>query len=293
MKVKEPNSVWIDKETFWVMEKFVQQVEEIQSLTRRQKVFHTILTHSHEGVQFIDSDGIVQFLNPSFTRITNIPPEERLGKHIDDVSPDGSLAKAFKTKAVVLGHTSSSPGSNVESIANAAPIFSDGKFIGAAATFQDVTELKYLTEKLREHEQKQKVIEERRDGGYKPKYSLRHIIGTSKEIHEALNIVKSAARSRSTVLITGESGTGKELLAHSIHTESFFNDKAFVTVNCAAIPDSLLESELFGYEKGAFTHAIKQKAGKIELADGGTLFLDEIGDMNLALQAKMLRVLQD
>lgn len=82
-------------------------------------------------------------------------------------------------------------------------------------------------------------------------------------------------------------------MAHSIHTESNFNEQPFVTVNCAAIPEGLLESELFGYEKGAFTHALKQKAGKIELADGGTLFLDEIGDMELSLQAKMLRVLQE
>ncbi|PAV28303.1 hypothetical protein CIL05_16840 [Virgibacillus profundi] len=292
-KIKRTNSVIIELDTFWILEKTVHQISEIQSLTRRQKVFQTILTHSHEGVQFIDSNGIVRFVNPSFSRITNIPPEERLGKHIDEVSPDGSLAKAFKTRAAVLSHTSSSLGSNVESIANAAPIFSDNKFIGAVTTFQDVTEVKYLTEKLMEHEQKQKVRDQQTSGGYKSKHSLDHIIGESEAIKETLNQAKNAARSRSTVLITGESGTGKELLAHSIHTESNFSEQPFVTVNCAAIPESLLESELFGHEKGAFTHAVKQKAGKIELADGGTLFLDEIGDMDLSLQAKMLRVLQE
>ena len=203
------------------------------------------------------------------------------------------MNKAFKSKTPVLRHTSSSPGSNVETIANAAPIFNGDKFIGAATTFQDVTEVKYLTEKLMEHEQTHKIANQQKSGEYKTKYSLDHIIGDSKEVKETLKATKRAARSRSTVLITGESGTGKELLAHAIHTESKCKDNPFVTVNCAAIPENLLESELFGYEKGAFTHAVKQKAGKIELADGGTLFLDEIGDMNLSLQVKMLRVLQD
>jgi len=292
-KLQGKNSLTIELDAFRILEKIIHQISEIQSLTKKQKIFQTILTHSHEGVQFIDSDGIVQFVNPSFTRITNIPPEERLGKHIDVVSPDGSLAKAFKTRASALRYTSTSPGSNVESIANAAPIFVEGEFIGAVTTFQDVTEVKYLTEKLMEHEQKQKVANQQNSGGYESKYSLSHIIGQSKEIKETLHVAKKAALSRSTVLITGESGTGKELLAHAIHTESKFHDKPFVTVNCAAIPENLLESELFGYEKGAFTHAVKQKAGKIELADGGTLFLDEIGDMNPSLQMKLLRVLQD
>ncbi|GAB3799729.1 sigma-54 interaction domain-containing protein [Virgibacillus kimchii] len=293
VKLEQEYRLIIGPDTFWFLEKTVQRIEEIQSLTRKQKVFQTILTHSHEGVQFIDSDGIVQFVNPAFSRITNIPPEERLGKHIEDVSPDGSLNKAFKSKTSVLRYTSTSPGSNVETIANAAPIFNGDKFIGAVATFQDVTEVKYLTEKLMEHEQTQKIANRQKSGEYRTRYSLAHIIGESKEVKETLKATKRAARSRSTVLITGESGTGKELLAHAIHTESKFKDKPFVTVNCAAIPENLLESELFGYEKGAFTHAVKQKAGKIELADGGTLFLDEIGDMNLSLQVKMLRVLQD
>jgi len=292
-KIKRDSTVILTPGTWWMLEKTAEQISEVQSLTRQHKIFQTILRNSHEGVQFIDAEGIVQFVNPSFSRITNIPPEERLGKHINEVSPGGSLAKSFKTRAAVLGHTSSSPGSNVETIANSAPIYSDGKYIGAVATFQDVTEVKYLTEKLMEHEQKQQVSEKQRNSGYHSKFSLDQIVGKSEEIQETLNQAKNAARSRSTVLITGESGTGKELFAHAIHTESKFNDKSFVTVNCAAIPDNLLESELFGYEKGAFTHAVKHKEGKIELADGGTLFLDEIGDMNLTLQAKLLRVLQD
>ncbi|MBD8006301.1 sigma-54 interaction domain-containing protein [Bacillus norwichensis] len=284
--------VVITPDSIWILEKLARTASKIQSLTEKQQFYQTILMHSHEGVQFVDSEGIIQFINPSFSRITNVSPEERLGKHIEEVSPGGSLNKAYKTRAPVFSYKSTSVGSNVETVANAAPIFVEGKFIGAVATFQDVTEVKYLTEKLMEHEQEQRMISQQSSDRYESKYSLDHIIGESNEIKEAINIAKKAARTRSTVLITGESGTGKELFAHAIHTESKCSDKPFVTVNCAAIPADLLESELFGYEKGAFTHAIKQKLGKIELANEGTLFLDEIGEMSVSLQAKLLRVLQ-
>ena len=114
--------------------------------------------------------------------------------------------------------------------------------------------------------------------------------------HKMLNIcrtIEKVAPTNATTLVLGETGTGKELIARALHTMSTRTEKPFATINCAAIPDSLLESELFGYEKGAFTGASNQKAGKIEHADGGTLFLDEIGDMPLSLQAKLLRFLQE
>jgi two-component system NtrC family response regulator len=105
--------------------------------------------------------------------------------------------------------------------------------------------------------------------------------------------IEKVAQTDTTLLLIGESGTGKEIVAHALHDLSARNDKRFVTINCAAIPETLLESELFGYEKGAFTGAIKQSIGKIESADGGTLFLDEIGDLPMLLQAKLLRFLQE
>jgi two-component system NtrC family response regulator len=108
-----------------------------------------------------------------------------------------------------------------------------------------------------------------------------------------LEVVKRAAEFKATVLLQGESGTGKEVLARALHSMSSRAQKPFVAINCAAIPENLLESELFGHEKGAFTGAVKQTPGKFETANGGTLFLDEIGDMPLALQAKLLRFLQE
>jgi len=119
------------------------------------------------------------------------------------------------------------------------------------------------------------------------------IIGESPQIKKALEMTDRVAPTEARVLITGANGTGKELIAHRLHELSPRSEAPFVEVNCAAIPSELIESELFGHEKGAFTSAIKQRKGKFEQADGGTLFLDEIGDMSLSAQSKVLRVLQE
>jgi len=119
------------------------------------------------------------------------------------------------------------------------------------------------------------------------------IIGESRALREVLELVEMVASTDSTVLLRGETGTGKELIAHAIHNRSRRRSKPIVKVNCAAIPSGLLESELFGYERGAFTGAIAQKSGRLELADQGSLFLDEIGDIPLELQPKLLRLLQE
>ncbi|MEN2985204.1 MAG: sigma-54 dependent transcriptional regulator [Thermodesulfovibrionaceae bacterium] len=118
-------------------------------------------------------------------------------------------------------------------------------------------------------------------------------IGKSKSIQDILNLIEKLSKTDTTVLIVGESGTGKELVARMIHEKSKRANRPFVPVNCAAIPESLLESELFGHEKGAFTGALYSRPGRFELANDGTVFLDEIGDMPLMLQVKILRVLQD
>jgi len=125
------------------------------------------------------------------------------------------------------------------------------------------------------------------------RFSFGHIVGQSKAMRKVYGLIEKVAQTRATILITGESGTGKELIARSIHFNSPRRDKPFISVSCSALPESLLESELFGHERGAFTGAHALRKGRFELADGGTLFLDEVGEMSPALQVKLLRVLQD
>jgi len=125
------------------------------------------------------------------------------------------------------------------------------------------------------------------------KYDFSHIVGTSNPMRQVYDQVTQVARSNATVLLRGESGTGKEMIANAIHYNSLRSKRPFVKINCAALPDTLIESELFGHEKGAFTGADRSKKGRFELAEGGTLFLDEIGDLPLQTQIKLLRVLQE
>ncbi len=124
-------------------------------------------------------------------------------------------------------------------------------------------------------------------------YRFGDLIGKSKPMKEIFNLIRQVADSRSTILVMGESGTGKELVSRAIHYRSNRKDSAFITINCAAIPETLIESELFGHEKGAFTHAFEKKLGRFEIAHQGTLFLDEIGELSLSTQAKILRFLEE
>jgi len=138
---------------------------------------------------------------------------------------------------------------------------------------------------LRENRRLSEALSER--------HGYRNIVGKSKPMLKVYDLIGKVAQSKASVLITGPSGTGKELIAKAIHYDSLRKDRPFISVNCGALAETLLESELFGHEKGAFTGAVTMKKGRFELADGGTLFLDEIGDMSPSLQVKLLRVLQE
>ena len=155
----------------------------------------------------------------------------------------------------------------------------------------DVEELRLRVEHAVEKVQLSRELERLKEEVGR-KYGIDHIIGKSKQIVDVFKAVSMVAARKSTVLITGESGTGKELIARAIHYNSDRRAKPFVVINCAALPDTLIESELFGYERGAFTNASQKKVGRFELAHGGTLFLDEIGELNLGTQAKFLRAIE-
>jgi DNA-binding NtrC family response regulator len=144
---------------------------------------------------------------------------------------------------------------------------------------------------LRERELQDELAQLR--AGLQAQFSFQNILSKNPRMHEIFELISNVAHTTSTVLIEGETGTGKEQVARAIHDSAKARSGAFVAVNCAALPETLLESELFGHEKGAFTSAIGQRKGRFEMADGGTIFLDEIGDMPASMQAKLLRVLQE
>ncbi|MDY7093319.1 MAG: sigma-54 dependent transcriptional regulator [Acidobacteriota bacterium] len=209
----------------------------------------------------------------------------------DIMMPDGNgldLLKEIKQQspntAVIMMTAYSSDKSAIEAMRNGAYDYLSKPF--------DVEELKVLVEKALERAD---LVEEnvylRRE--LEQRYTFASIIGKSQRMQAIFKIIERVARTPSTVMVHGESGTGKELIARAIHFSSPRSGKRFLSLNCGALPENLLESELFGHERGAFTGAVKDKKGLFQEADGGTLFLDEIGEMSQVMQVKLLRVLQE
>ena len=258
-----------------------------------REIFIDVLNSIQEGVQIVDCKGTIRYVNPAFLNIVGVKLEERIGKNISAVSPDGGLAKVLKTGKPIANLRNKPKGSLVELVSSAMPIFLFDQMIGAIAFVQDIRDLISLTEKLKQSNCMVDTLSQKISYLGKAKYTFDDLIGSSVEIQNVVEMAKIAAQNEATVLIHGETGTGKEVIANAIHKASARSKKSFISVNCSAIPSNLLESEFFGHEKGSFTGAYKTKLGKFELANGGTIFLDEIGDMDLALQAKILRVLQE
>lgn len=231
----------------------------------------------------IDETGRVSTFNMAAEKITGLCSREILGHSIADVIPNIRLMEVLSQQKSELGHLQTL--GNITILENRIPIIVRGRAVGAVATFQDVT-------KIQEYEQK--IRSTLLAKGHVARYSFRDILGRSKGLLEAKEKAARFAKVDSTLMITGESGTGKEMFAQSIHVASLRNKGPFVAVNCAAIPDNLLESELFGYEGGAFTGARREgKLGLFTLAHEGTIFLDEIAEIPVDLQARLLRVLQE
>ncbi|OPY86891.1 MAG: Transcriptional regulatory protein ZraR [Syntrophaceae bacterium PtaU1.Bin231] len=244
-----------------------------------------ILDSINEGVFTVGPDWRITTFNRAAEEITGVSRDHALGRacfevfHADICENDCALRKTFDTGRPVLNataHIVNHQGQRKPIRISTAILRDDGgNVIGGVETFQDLSQVEQLKKELR------------------GLYTVEDIVGRSPVMMNLFDMLPRIAESSSTVLIEGPSGTGKELFARAIHNLSPRSRKRFVAVNCAALPDTLLESELFGYKAGAFTDARRDKPGRFALADGGTLFLDEIGDISPALQVRLLRVLQD
>ncbi len=244
-----------------------------------------ILDSITDGVFTVDHEWCITSFNKAAEEITGVVREDAIGQLCKDVlkadicERDCALkhtlatGKSIKDKVVNIVNTEGKQ--TPISISTALLRDADGETIGAVETFRDIS----LVEELR------KKIEQ--------KYTFEDIISKNHRMYELFTILPDVANSLSTILIEGKSGTGKELFARAIHNLSPRRNKELVVVNCGAMPDTLLESELFGYKAGAFTDARRDKPGRFKRAEGSTLFLDEIGDISPALQVRLLRVLQE
>ncbi|QLY82313.1 HPr family phosphocarrier protein [Clostridium intestinale] len=271
------------------LEKVKNELKTVKELKERLQL---ILETVQDGICVMSSEGVITYVNRAYLRILSEKEENILNKNIRDISPDGVRRRVLETGKSVVGALSYKE-NDVTIVCNVNPIIVDGEITGVVSVIKNITEVKQLSEKLKKASAKAEYLEEELFRTKKPDLAFSKYIGYSGKVLDALATASKAAKTNTTVLIRGESGTGKELIAEGIHYGSKNAKGPFVRVNCAAIPQNLLESELFGHEKGSFTGAIKRKLGKFELAQNGTIFLDEIGEMDKSMQAKILRVIQE
>ncbi len=254
-----------------------------QTERSRAARFKIVLDSITEGIIVTDEQNEVTIYNPAAERIFRRPAAEVIGRKVQDVIPNTRMHVVFNTGEAEIAVLQQVHGGTIAT--SRIPIMLDGKQIGVVSTFEDVTKIQHMEQIIR------KQIH---DKGFVARHRFQDILTANPRMEQLKRLAALYATTDSAVTIQGESGTGKELFAQSIHNASKRSKGPFVAINCAAIPEHLLESELFGYEGGAFTGARKKgKPGLFELAHKGTIFLDEIGELPKSLQARLLRVLQE
>jgi len=256
-----------------------------------QERLQLILEAVQDGICVVDRTGEITYVNPSYLRIVHKTPEMVIGQNVFETAPNGNRSGVLRSGVARIGSIShKKDGTTV--VANVNPLFVDGEIAGVVSVIKDITEIQTLMERLSQVSAKAEYLEQELLRTKKTAQAFSNYIGKSGKVIDVLALASKAADSGANVLVRGESGTGKEVIAEGIHYASSRRRGPFIRVNCGAIPGALLESELFGHEKGAFTGAVRRKLGKFELANHGTIFLDEIGDIDKNMQVKLLRVIQ-
>lgn len=259
-----------------------------------QAALHLLFDSVPNGVLVVLRNGLTIYANPAYAKITGTDITARIGTNILELDPHCPLSQALRTGQSFKNYRFKLCDAENELVANASPFFSArGEILGAISLFQDIVEITRLQLALKEQETTIRTLKSKFTTLSSAKYNFSDIIGSSDALGQAVKIARDVARTDVTVLIRGESGVGKEMFAHSIHSNSRRNHQPFIRINCGAIPENLIESELFGYERGAFTGAAQQKIGFLELANKGTILLDEIGEMSMQVQTRFLRVLEE
>ncbi len=266
----------------------IKLAEEITNLNEVYSLLEAIINATQDAISVVDQNGLGVMINPAYIKITGLSEKDVIGKPatVDIAEGESIHMQVLKTRKPIKGALMKVGPARKEVLVNAAPIIVDGELRGSVGVIHDISEITKLSNELKNAKNIIRSLE--------AKYTFEDIIGSDPLLLSAIDKAKKAAEIPITVLLRGESGTGKEIFAHAIHNESERKFRKFIKVNCSAIPETLLESELFGYEEGAFTGAKKGgKKGFFEEAAGGTIFLDEIGEIPHSTQTKLLRVLQE
>ncbi|RIV17167.1 PAS domain-containing protein [Alicyclobacillaceae bacterium I2511] len=264
------------------------------TMARQDPLLTVLLETVEEAVTVVDAQGMVRYWNLAAQRLYKIQPQEIVGKSIYDFPWKSLMIQQVLQDGVPVRHVYHEPRPNVHVLINTSPILNDGKVVGAISTEQDVSHIVQLGHGLMQSSSVAGHAGLDAHGGGDVPDPWSAIWGHSETLQAAMGTAERVAVTDATVLITGESGVGKELFAHAIHQVSPRARGPFIAINCGAIPAPLFESELFGYEAGAFTGADRKgKQGKLDLAKGGTLFLDEVGELSADMQVKLLRVLEE
>ncbi len=280
---------------FSEMEKLSPQMESYQKIVKQ---LNTIIESIYDGLYITDGRGITIRVNSSWERITGLKPEDVLGKDTAELEKKGYISK-FVTPIILKEKTPISiqakTVTNREVLVTGNPVLGkDGKVEMVVTTVRDLSEMRRLSRELNEAKRLVRHYKNKMEKLKRQLTSPREVVIESKVMKEIVELCSQVASTSAPVLITGETGVGKEIIAHLIHDRSPSSKGPFLKINCSTIPENLLEAELFGYEKGAFTGANNHgKPGLFEIANKGTLVLDEIGELPLSLQAKLLTVLQD
>ncbi|MGB5254677.1 MAG: sigma 54-interacting transcriptional regulator, partial [Sedimenticolaceae bacterium] len=288
------------------VERLFQEIEQENRL---------ILHAAGEGIYGVGADGSTTFVNPAAQRILGYTADELIGENMHrmlhhtraDGSPypscDCPIYAAFRDGTVHKVEDEvfwRKDGRAIPVEYTSTPIRQNDELVGAVVVFRDISERRETERQLRQALDELERLKQRleMENAYlqeeiQEEYNYQEIVGRSEALRKTINKIEMVAPTDAAVLISGESGTGKELIARAIHQSSSRSSRPLIRVNCGAVPRELFESEFFGHVRGAFTGALRDRAGRFELADGGTLFLDEVGEIPLELQSKLLRVLQE
>lgn len=262
------------------------EFEEVKELKEK---YYQILEAVQDGICVFDQKGIVTYVNGAYANITGENVQE--GMDLLTLEEKDSEARVLeKGQKIMDVICRKKNGKSV--VLNVVPTIVNQQIVGGISVVKSLGEVQELMERIQHLSAKTEYLEEELSRRNKLNPAFNRIVGISNKLYDAMKLAAKTADNNFNVLIRGESGTGKELIAEAIHYSSARASHDFIRVNCAAIPENLLESEMFGHVKGAYTGAIKTKVGKFELAHKGTIFLDEIGELDKSMQAKMLRVIQ-